>query len=101
MSEICPKCGLPMDIHACDELAKQSVAQIRVYTTKSRYQKLVTIVEGLKGEELGSTTKELKHKLACGGTFKDGLIVLQGNHKEKTVAYLQKMGYSKDVIKLN
>ncbi|MEK6954370.1 MAG: stress response translation initiation inhibitor YciH [Candidatus Micrarchaeota archaeon] len=101
MSEICPKCGLPIDIHACDELAKASVAQIRVYTTKSRYQKLVTIVEGLKGEELESTTKELKHKLACGGTHKDGMIVLQGDHKMRTAEHLVKLGYSKDVIKLN
>ncbi|MBI5225236.1 stress response translation initiation inhibitor YciH [Candidatus Micrarchaeota archaeon] len=101
MSGICPKCGLPFDIHACDSIAKESVAQIRVYTTKSRYQKLVTIVEGLKGEELGATTKELKHKLACGGTHKDGMIVLQGEHKAKTVDYLVKLGYSRDIIKVN
>ncbi|MFH1750544.1 MAG: stress response translation initiation inhibitor YciH [Candidatus Micrarchaeota archaeon] len=101
MSEICPKCGLPIDIHACDEIAKQSVAQIRVYTTKSRYQKIVTIVDGLKGDELESATKELKHKLACGGTHKNGLIVLQGEHKQKTAEYLVKLGYPKDVIKIN
>ncbi|MFH1257366.1 MAG: stress response translation initiation inhibitor YciH [Candidatus Micrarchaeota archaeon] len=100
MPGICPKCGLPLDIHACDSLSKESVAQIRVYTTKSRYQKLVTVVEGLKGEELDKATKELKHKLACGGTHKDGLIVLQGNHKEKTVDYLVKLGYPKEIIKL-
>ncbi|MFH0971020.1 MAG: stress response translation initiation inhibitor YciH [Candidatus Micrarchaeota archaeon] len=101
MSEICQICGLPKEICACQSIGKQAVAQIRVYTTKSRYQKLVTIVEGLKDKDLASATKELKHKLACGGTHKDGMIVLQGNHKEKTVEYLIKLGYPRDVIKLN
>ncbi len=100
MSAICQICGLPKEICACQTIGKESVAQIRVYTTKSRYQKLVTIVEGLKGGELASATKELKHKLACGGTQKEGLIVLQGNHKEKTVEYLIKLGYQRDIIKV-
>ncbi len=101
MSEICQICGLPKEICACQTIGKESVAQLKIYTTKSRFNKLVTIVEGLKGEELESTTKELKHKLACGGTYKEGVIVLQGNHKEKTVDYLVKLGYSRDIIKVN
>lgn len=101
MSEICQICGLPKEICACESIGKQSVAQIRVYTTKSRYQKLVTVVEGLKGEDLERSTKELKQKLACGGTHKDGKIVLQGEHRQRTVDYLIKLGFSRDIIKMN
>ena len=100
MSEICNKCGLPKEICACQTLEKETVLQLRVYTTKKRFNKLVTIVEGLKGEELERATKELKHKLACGGSCKEGYIVLQGNHLDKTVDYLVLLGYPKDVIKV-
>ncbi|MBU1197345.1 stress response translation initiation inhibitor YciH [Candidatus Micrarchaeota archaeon] len=100
MPEICSKCGLPKDICACQTIGKETVAQLKVYTTKKRFNKLVTIIEGLQGPELKNATKELKHKLACGGSHKEGYIVLQGNHKEKTVEYLIQLGYPQDAIKV-
>lgn len=100
MSEICPKCGLPLEICACQAIQKQTGANIKVYATKKRFNKLVTIVEGLSGDDLKRTAKELKTLLACGGSFKDGMIVLQGDHKVKVKEALVKMGYPDDTIKL-
>ena len=100
MSEICSKCGLPKEICACQTIEKETTQKIKVYTTKKRFNKLVTIVEGLKGDELVGATKELKHKLACGGSCKAGYIVLQGNHLDKMVDFLVKLGYPKDIIKV-
>ena len=98
MPEICPKCGLLKDICACDVLEKEESQRIKVYSTKKRFGKLVTIVEGLEKDVLDKTAKELKHKLACGGTAKDGAIVLQGDHKDKVKPLLVSMGYSEQSI---
>ena len=99
MSEICQKCGLPMEICACSAIQKETGTTIKVYATKKRFNKLVTIVEGLSGEDLKKTAKELKTLLACGGTSKDGMIVLQGEHKAKVKEALIKMGYPQETIK--
>ncbi len=98
MPEICSKCGLPKDICACEAIEKETTQKLKVYTTQKRFRKLVTIIEGLEGEELHNTTKQLKHKLACGGSSKEGVIVLQGDHKEKVRQHLVSMGYPKEAI---
>ncbi|MFA6330115.1 MAG: stress response translation initiation inhibitor YciH [Candidatus Micrarchaeia archaeon] len=99
MSDICSKCGLPKDICACRTLEKETTKQLRVFATKKRFNKLVTVVEGLEEDELNKVGKELKNRLACGGTAKDGRIILQGNHLDKAVDYLVTLGYPKEAIK--
>ncbi len=98
MADICPKCGLPLDICACEALEKEEAVRIKVYTTKMKFGKLVTIVEGLSSEDMAKTAKELKRKLACGGTAKDNHIVLQGDHKAKVRGVLAKLGYNEKNI---
>ncbi|VVB65422.1 Translation initiation factor SUI1 [Candidatus Gugararchaeum adminiculabundum] len=100
MVETCPKCGLMKDICACDVLEKEDTLKIKIYTTKKKFGKLVTIVEGLEGEKLEKTAKELKHKLATGGTAKDGVIVLQGNLRDKAFKALVALGYAENSIAL-
>jgi translation initiation factor 1 len=100
MAEICPRCGLPKEICACEALEKEEVQRIKVYVTKKKFGKLVTIIEGLGEADLAKTAKELKHRLACGGTAKDGVIVLQGGHKEKTKAILAEIGYPEQSIEI-
>ena len=100
MPEICSKCGLPKDICVCEILEKEETQLIKVYTTKKRFNKLVTIIEGIDKDKLSKTGKELKHKLACGGTAKDGIIVLQGNHKNKVKKLLVKIGYPEEKISI-
>ena len=99
MSEIDPLTGLPKELGVFEEIEKQTKAELKVYTTQKRFKKLVTVIEGLKGSELPHVAKELKHKLACGGTSKNGLVILQGDHMEKVVEFLVKAGYPKEVIK--
>lgn len=95
---ICPKCGLPQDICVCDTLEKEQPHQIKVYTDKKRFGKLVTIVEGLDAKEIDKITKELKHRLATGGTNKEGIILLQGDHKDKAVNMLIQLGFKREHI---
>jgi translation initiation factor 1 len=53
--------------------------------TEKRGGKTVTIVKGLHtygSARLEAIAKELKLKLACGGTVKDGLIEIQGDKRD-------------------
>ena len=96
--EICPKCGLPIEACICDDIAKQS-QRIKITTDKKRYGKIVTLVKGLdKSMDGKKIAKTLKNELACGGTYKDNVIELQGEHKEKARKILISLGFDKDSI---
>ncbi len=98
MAEMCPKCGLPKEICVCDILDREVARRIKVYSAKAKFRKYVTIVEGLAGDELEKTAKELKNKLACGGTFKNGVIELQGDHKQEVKKLLSQLGYPESSV---
>ena len=44
--------------------------------------------------------KELKRTLACGGTAKDGFIMLQGDHRDDVKGYLVKRGFNEAAIEV-
>src|SRR3954471_16959962 len=64
--------------------------------TKQRAGKVVTLVEGFAGktEDLEALGKELKTKCGAGGSAKDGLIIIQGDYKEKVINWLKDWGYT-------
>lgn len=96
--EICPKCGLPKQACVCEQIVKSS-QRIKVNTDKKRYGKIVTVVTGFEsGIDVKKIAKELKNELACGGTYKDNIIELQGDHTKKVKLLLVKMGFEKNSI---
>ncbi|MBI1973523.1 translation initiation factor [Candidatus Micrarchaeota archaeon] len=98
MPEICSKCGLPKDLCVCQEIAKEG-QKIRVMLEKKRFGKVSTVLEGFgEGLDLHKMTREFKQKLACGGTYKDNKIELQGDHRSQVKQLLMKMNYSEDQI---
>ncbi len=99
MSEVCPTCGLPKELCVCETIAKAE-QQVTVRVVKRRFGKLTTTVEGLdeKTIDLKELAKRLKNKFACGGTAKNGIIELQGNHADKMKEELAKLGFSADQI---
>ena len=57
-----------------------------------RRASVVTIVTGLPERELAETAKTLKRLCGSGGTAKNGIVEIQGDHRDKIVAYLQAQG---------
>jgi translation initiation factor 1 len=101
MTEICPNCGLPKDICACETIAKEE-EKVRVSSIKKRFGKSVTTIEGIsKDVDVKGVLKELKMKLACGGTLKDGVIELQGDHRKKIREILAKIGFPAEKIEVS
>jgi|SRR3989344_2579684 len=96
--EIDPRTGLPVTTIAWEDLAKGQ-QKIKIATEKRRYGKVITLVSGFdKGIDLKTTAKALKEGLACGGTVKDHIIELQGDHKRQVRAVLVKIGFSDESI---
>lgn len=63
--------------------------------TKGRAGKGVTLVKGvpLDDEELMALGKKLKAACGSGGTVKDGVIEVQGDHVERVIESLKAQGY--------
>lgn len=70
--------------------------EVSVRIETRRYGKKMTVIEGLDPHEtdLAVLTKELKDKVAAGGTHKEGHIELQGEHTAKVTEFLEKRGYT-------
>jgi translation initiation factor 1 len=92
--EICEKCGLPLDLCICKEIAKEQQI-VKVYTLRKKFGKFNTVIDGIDGKEvdLKALAKELKSKFACGGTVKAGIIELQGDQRKGTKNALREMGF--------
>ena len=101
MSEICTVCGLPKELCVCEEIAKES-QKIVVKTVKKKFGKLNTLVEGIdtKDIDIKEVVKKLKSLLACGGTIKERVIELQGDHKQKVKNALVQMGFLPETIEI-
>ena len=101
MSDICQKCGLPRELCTCEAMAKEE-EKIKVYTVARRFGKKTTVIEGIsKDLDIKKILKEMKQKLACGGTLKNSSIELQGDHVSKAKDILIKLGFPEDRIDVN
>lgn len=96
-----PRIVNPLDEMLFKEVLKEQ-QRIRVYVEKARYGKLKTIIEGIDEKEfdLEDIAKNLKAKLACGGTVKNGRIELQGDHRERVKKLLVELGFSEGLIEV-
>lgn len=66
-----------------------------------KFRKAITVVRGLEGRnDTASITKELKTRLGKGGTYKNGLIILQGDHRNLVREILIAKGINEELIEL-
>ena len=83
------------DFQMPEEQYQQREPLICKYEKKGRNGKPVTLIEGFEGseEELKNISKKIKTTLGIGGSEKDGVIIIQGDNRDKIMKILSDMGY--------
>ena len=92
--------GLPKELQPWEGFTRDSQA-VKVSVDKRRYGKNVTITDGVdpKSENIWDIAKELKKKVASGGTVKDNrTIELQGDHRDTVKKYLEEIGFKVELV---
>mgnify|MGYP003624193694 FL=1 len=96
---MCPHCGFSHKDCQCRAIAAKKIrgdGKIRVSReSKGRKGNGVTLINGLplNENELKILAKQLKQLCGSGGAVKQGVIEIQGEHRDKLVTELCKMGY--------
>ena len=99
---ICPSCGKPTKHCSCKgksiqpQSNPQSDGIIRIQREKKgRKGKTVTAVNGFdpSADDLKQIAKKLKSQCGTGGSIKDGMIIIQGDHRQTIQKELQKQGF--------
>jgi translation initiation factor 1 len=99
---ICTKCGLPKELCVCETLAKEA-QKIKIFLVQKRFKKNMTIVKGIDTTKIDvkNLMKKLKSRLACGGTYKNNEIELQGDHRQRVKEILVKEGFPAEIIDIS
>jgi len=86
--------------YALEQEEKETISpgnqQLRILLDrKQRKGKTVTLIEGFVGskEELKQLEKKLKTACGVGGSSKDGIIIIQGDMRQRVKSFLDKWGY--------
>ena len=95
---MCPNCGNPADECTCKQQSNRPRGDgiVRVSrSSKGRKGKTVTVVTGVPMDDNGlkDLLKDLKRQCGSGGTVKDGVIEIQGDHRDRIFEVLQKLAY--------
>ena len=96
--KMCPGCRKPLAECVCSRNASTPASDgiVRVSReTKGRKGKGVTLIKGLALDvlALAQLGKQLKTACGSGGTVKDGVIEIQGDHCERVIENLEKQGW--------
>lgn len=100
---MCPKCGRPQSKCACKkknakaEFRKEADGFIRIRReSKGRKGKTVTTISGFREKDtvLKAIASDLKNRCGSGGSFKDGIIIIQGDHRDTVKTELIKQGFT-------
>ncbi len=83
------------DFEMPQEIFVQKDPLICKFEKKGRHGKPVTLVEGFEGsaDDLKNISKKIKTTLGIGGSEKDGVIIIQGDNRDRIMKILQDMGY--------
>ncbi|MCW5922008.1 MAG: translation initiation factor [Saprospiraceae bacterium] len=68
---------------------------LRIWLERGKGGKEATVVKGYIGPsgQLEELAKLLKNKCAAGGNAKDGVIIIQGDHRDKVLKLLTEQGF--------
>ena len=100
--KICPSCQQPVISCNCKKKKSRSQPTIKIdgiirvqREVKGRKGKTVTTVSGFQIDsvELKNLAAELKRRCGTGGSLKDGVIIIQGDHRNTLITELENRGF--------
>ncbi len=99
LGRICPACGKPVAGCVCRKAPSPARGDgiVRVgRECKGRGGKTVTTITGIPLDEaaLRTLSGELKRRCGTGGTVKDGVIEIQGDHRDTLMSELAQRGFT-------
>ncbi len=93
--------GLPEIEKELLEEIKREERKIIIRVEEVKRRKVATIIEGIEDkDEAKRILKALRKKLACGGTYKNGKLMLQGDHRNRIEEELEKLGYDRKNLEI-
>ena len=100
---MCPGCDQAKNMCDCNQKTASPAGNgiVRVSReTKGRKGKGVTLIRGLElsREELRKLVQKLKIQCGCGGTVKEGVIEIQGDHRERLIETLKAKGWTVKLV---
>jgi translation initiation factor 1 len=81
------------------ELDKETCKIVVSKDIRGRYKKSTTVITGIQASA-ESIAKTLKSKIGTGGTYKDGKIILQGDHRDAVKQFLIGEGFNEGSIEV-
>jgi len=96
---ICPRCNRSVSECKCQSpkaaIPRDGIVRVG-RETKGRKGKGVTVITGLPMtlDQIHDLAKQLKQKCGSGGTVKEGVIEIQGDHRDALIEELSKRGYT-------
>ena len=100
--KICPSCQKPVTECTCKKKRSGSQTNIKIdgiirvqREVKGRKGKTVTTVSGFRinSDELKNLAAQLKRRCGTGGSVKDSVIIIQGDHRQTLVTELTNLGF--------
>ena len=100
MLNICPKCGLPIDLCVCESLSQEG-QRITISVDKRKWGRAVTVVT-FNGNvpNMKKLLKKAKGYCASGGTVRENQLEVQGDHRLKIKKFLIREGFPEENIEI-
>jgi len=101
--KICSSCQKPVSKYTCKKKKPRSQTNIKYdgiiriqREVKGRKGKTVTTLSGflITDAELKNLATRLKRRCGTGGSVKDGVIIIQGDHRDTLVVELKNQGFN-------
>jgi translation initiation factor 1 len=102
LGKICPSCQKPVSECTCKKEKPRFQTNIKYdgiirvqREVKGRKGKTVTTVSAfqLADDQLKNLATEMKRRCGTGGSVKDGVIIIQGDHRDTLITELKNRGF--------
>lgn len=97
MAEMCNDCGLPQELCVCTDIDRSESPEVTITVEDRRFDKQMTVIEGLAKNDVDDLSSELKSAVGAGGTHDEdaGEVLIQGDHsdKERVREIIESYGY--------